>query len=473
MPHAPAAPVRPAASRQRWLPRGGALPRADWWPRHRLICVVLALHVPALLGYARVTHHAWSRGLLEVAPIAVLLGVALLPVNRRLRALAASLGLLTCSAVLVQLSGGSIEAHFHYFVAVALTALYEDWTTYLLAIAFVLFEHGLLGAVLPHEADGTDEGGPLTAPVQALFVVAASAAQLVYWRYGEQARERERRYRVELHEGRRSLRARQQQVEETREDLVATVSHEFRTPLTAIRGATLIMRKHRARLGDARVDDMLDAVIENTDRLGRLLENMLTAAEAREPDRDEIADVSEIADEVAALVQATHARTAARIAVAVDPGVEAVVERIALHQILANLLDNAIIHAAPGTQAILSGAVDADEVVITVANEAQGVDAVMLARLFEPFTLADASSTRSRQGAGVGLYVVRRLIEVSAGKLEVRSQPGWVSVEVRLPATHPRRGCDRPRAEADSSEPAAGDPAAGDPAAGKRTARVG
>jgi signal transduction histidine kinase len=70
---------------------------------------------------------------------------------------------------------------------------------------------------------------------------------------------------------------------------------------------------------------------------------------------------------------------------------------------------------------------------VTVANEAEGVDAQMLADLFEPFTQRDSSSTRAQEGAGVGLYVVRRLVEVSSGSLSVRSQPGWVSIEVRLP----------------------------------------
>jgi signal transduction histidine kinase len=161
---------------------------------------------------------------------------------------------------------------------------------------------------------------------------------------------------------------------------------------------------------------------------------MLTAAEVRQPDRNAVTNVYQVATEVAMLVHAAHAARTPRVAVAIDDDIEAVVERSALHQILANLLDNAIVHAAPGSQAIVSGAVEEGEVVITVANEAQGVDATTLARLFEPFTQGDASITRPKQGAGVGLYVVKRLIEVSKGRLTVHSQPGWVSVEVRLPA---------------------------------------
>jgi signal transduction histidine kinase len=150
-----------------------------------------------------------------------------------------------------------------------------------------------------------------------------------------------------------------------------------------------------------------------------------------------VSDVASVATEVATLVEQAHAERTPSVVVAIDEGLEARIEGSALHQILANLLDNAIVHAQPGSHAIISAADDADDVVVTVANEADGVDAQMLADLFEPFTQRDSSSTRAHEGAGVGLYVVRRLVEVSHGSLSVRSQPGWVSVEVRLPRALP------------------------------------
>ncbi|MDX6213357.1 MAG: two-component system, OmpR family, sensor histidine kinase KdpD, partial [Frankiales bacterium] len=358
------------------------------------------------------------------------------PLNRRARTLAATLGLLSCSAVLVQLSHGSAVMHVHYVLAVAVTALYEDWTTYLAAIAFVVLGHLLVAGIDPGGAIADDRDPLRSTLVDLVFVLGTSVTQLVFWSYAGQARLRDSLYRTELaelSEGRSTVQARIRQLETTREDLLATVSHEFRTPLTAIQGAAMTMRKHRTRLPEARLDEMLDAVVANTERLGRLLENMLTAAEARAPDRKAVTDVHRVATEVAELVEAAHVRRAPSVVVAVDEGLEARVEGSALHQILANLLDNAIIHAQPGSHAIISGAVEEGDVVVTVANEAEGVDAEMLAELFEPFTQRDSSSTRAQEGAGVGLYVVRRLVEVSLGSLSVRSQPGWVSVEVRLP----------------------------------------
>src|SRR5207245_1437134 len=69
--------------------------------------------------------------------------------SQRFRGSMASLGLITCSALLVHLSGGYVEMHFHFFVVLAVIALYEDWVPFSLAIAYVLVHHGVLGVLAP------------------------------------------------------------------------------------------------------------------------------------------------------------------------------------------------------------------------------------------------------------------------------------------------------------------------------------
>ncbi|BEP15694.1 hypothetical protein acdb102_40050 [Acidothermaceae bacterium B102] len=420
----------------RYLPQSGRLPVGEWRRRHRLVCAVLALHLVVLVGLDLVPHRGDTGTALGTGAVGLALVVALAPLGRRTRAVAATLGLVSTSAVLVQLSHGAPVTHVHYVLAVAISAVYEDWATCAAAIAFVLGEHLVVAGIDPGLSVADDRDPLRYGLVDFVFVLGTTATQLVFSTYASRARERDRAYRDELAEldrGRSTVEARIRELDATREDLLATVSHEFRTPLTAIQGAALTMRKHRNRLPDHRVDEMLDAVVSNTERLGRLLENMLTAAEARVPDQRAVSDVASVALEVAMLVEQAHAERTPSVVVAIDEGLEARIEGSALHQILANLLDNAIVHAQPGSHAIISAADEADDVVVTVANEAEGVDAQMLADLFEPFTQRDSSSTRSHEGAGVGLYVVRRLVEVSHGSLSVRSQPGWVSIEVRLP----------------------------------------
>jgi signal transduction histidine kinase len=418
------------------LPRGGAVPPVEWDRRHRLVCAVLGLHLVVLVGYQLIPGRGDAPAAVGTGAVALALAAALSPLPRRLRGLAATLGLLSCSAVLVQLSPGSPVMHVHYLLAVAVSAVYEDWATYAAAVVFVLGEHLVVAAVAAGRSIVDDRAPLHYTLVDLVFVLGTSVVLLVLWSYVDRARQQDGVYRSELAElsrGRHTVQARIRELDATREDLLATVSHEFRTPLTAIQGAAFTLRKHRARLPEHRVDEMLDAIVANTERLGRLLENMLTAAEARAPDELAVTDVAHVASEVAQLVEQAHAQRTPSVVVAIDEGLEARIEVSALHQILANLLDNAIVHAQPGSHAIVSGAVEADDVVVTVANEAEGVDAQMLADLFEPFTQRDSSSTRAQEGAGVGLYVVRRLVEVSSGTLSVRSAPGWVSIEVRLP----------------------------------------
>src|SRR3954468_9523833 len=213
-----------------WLPQGRALTPMDFAWRHGIVCTLLALHLPAIMIVTVLRGYGPLHGVTEVTPIALLLGVALAPLSRRTQALAASLGLVLCSAVLVHLFNGSTEMHFHYFVAVAVIALYQDWAVYALAILFVAVEHSVVGVLAPHSV--YDHGGSplLWALVHAGFVLAESAVLVIFWHASEQTRDVEDRLLAQLTEGQSSVRARLEETDRIRADLIATVSHEFRTP---------------------------------------------------------------------------------------------------------------------------------------------------------------------------------------------------------------------------------------------------
>jgi PAS domain S-box-containing protein len=175
-------------SSARWLPRGARLTRNEWRARHRILVTVVALHLPALWLYGVLTGHGVGHATVYLVPAAALLGIALWGGSRRACSLAASTGLLFCSAAVVQISGGVPETHFHYFVAIALIALYEEWLVYAAAIAFVVVQHAIMGSLEPGHAGG----GPWAwTGVHTGFIVALCAAQLAFWRVSERARERE------------------------------------------------------------------------------------------------------------------------------------------------------------------------------------------------------------------------------------------------------------------------------------------
>ena len=85
---------------------------------------------------------------------------------------------------------------------------------------------------------------------------------------------------------------------------------------------------------------------------------------------------------------------------------------------------------------------DAQGVWVTVSNEGASLDPAAARHLFEPFTQGESGPTRSHEGLGMGLYVVRRLAEVYGGEVSVRADGGWVTVELRLQPADDRR---RPR----------------------------
>jgi signal transduction histidine kinase len=89
-----------------------------------------------------------------------------------------------------------------------------------------------------------------------------------------------------------------------------------------------------------------------------------------------------------------------------------------------------------GTVPLVAGGREGDEVWLAVSNEGLPLDDQ---RLFEPFTQGDPGPTREHEGLGMGLYLVRRLVEVHGGWVHARCDGGWVTVEMRLRAAEDRR----------------------------------
>src|SRR2546429_2451052 len=132
------------------MPAGSGLPDRLWDRRHRGVLVVLWLHAVGIACFALYTGNSWGHSLFEGGIVALAAVAAALPVGHRTtQASLAAFGLIASSAMLVHLSGGYIEFHFHFFVVVGLMALYQEWVPFLLAIGFVLMHHGVVGVLEP------------------------------------------------------------------------------------------------------------------------------------------------------------------------------------------------------------------------------------------------------------------------------------------------------------------------------------
>jgi diguanylate cyclase (GGDEF)-like protein/PAS domain S-box-containing protein len=172
-----------------WLPQGRMLPDDVWIRRHRGILTLLWLHVPVLFAYALIQGQGVAHSFGEASAVAGFAAIgASLRSQRRLSTVVASLGLLTSSAVLVHLSGGLIEMHFHYFVIVGVVALYQDWRPFLVAIGYVVVQHGVAGVVDPtvvYDHTSAIENPWRYAAIHGFFILGMSGTGLISWRLNE------------------------------------------------------------------------------------------------------------------------------------------------------------------------------------------------------------------------------------------------------------------------------------------------
>ncbi|HEX5493872.1 MAG TPA: HAMP domain-containing sensor histidine kinase [Mycobacteriales bacterium] len=211
-----------------------------------------------------------------------------------------------------------------------------------------------------------------------------------------------------------------------RDDLVASASHEFRTPLTAIRGSAITLLDRHDDIRPEDRDRLLTGIVEHADRLGRLLEDMLAASSAAAVDAGAVADVT------AALGRFSLGQSRPRLCLRVAPGLSAHIEPIWLDQIVDALRGHLC------TQARRDAPVD-------LCADRQGCDAAIRAsytpthpsdepaRLFEPF--ASGYGVRTGQPASLALYVARRLTEMHGGHVSGdRGADGRVTLSVLLPA---------------------------------------
>lgn len=158
--------------------------------------LLAVFHAVAVPLYGIVQGYPVGHCLLEGSGIGLLVLVAWIAGSQdrtRLASSAASVSLMTASAMVVHLSGGVTEAHFHFFVMIVVLTLYEDWVPFLISLGYVIVHHLVVGALQPEllYSHGPAQAHPWRfAAIHAGFVAAAGIAGVSTWRHNEHARER-------------------------------------------------------------------------------------------------------------------------------------------------------------------------------------------------------------------------------------------------------------------------------------------
>jgi Histidine kinase-, DNA gyrase B-, and HSP90-like ATPase len=186
-----------------YLPRGNTLDDETFRRRHLLLCWILALHVPALFAFGLWQGYAVSHMVLEVATPTACIVFARLARNRRLAGFFVTFGLVFCSYLLVHLSNGSIEAHFHFFILIGLIVLYQDWVPLLWNTLFTVVSHGVGGVIDPSNVYNhyAAQNKPwLWAGIHGVSVLAACIGVTIFWKNTEIEQHRSSRLASELAE---------------------------------------------------------------------------------------------------------------------------------------------------------------------------------------------------------------------------------------------------------------------------------
>jgi diguanylate cyclase (GGDEF)-like protein len=186
-----------------WIPRGRPLPPQVWAARHRWVVVILAVQAAAIPFYALYRGDSPGRAMaLMVAPAAMAGLACWTRLPDRVRGAVAAMGLMVVSGIVVVISNGAIEAHFHYFVMIPIAALYQDWVPFGVAIGYVLVQHGIVGRLDPsavYDHHDAQQHPWLWAGVHAGYMTAACLAAVANWTFHERSREVEGSLTAALH----------------------------------------------------------------------------------------------------------------------------------------------------------------------------------------------------------------------------------------------------------------------------------
>lgn len=242
----------------------------------------------------------------------------------------------------------------------------------------------------------------------------------------------------------------QKRQEQQRSEFISTASHEMRTPVASIQGFLELALNPKVASLDPKIRAYLEKAHGSAKHLGGLFQDLLTVAQSddgRLSNNPEIIEVNELLHEVTEqgklpaeskglnVVLEEPKATSGRI---ISPLMYVHVDKERLHEVVANLLDNAIKYTSKGTITIGASTNDT-RVTIRVSDTGMGIAEEDLPHLFQKFYRTDNSSTREVGGTGLGLYISKQIVEMMGGKIWIESTVGAGSTFfVEIPRVDPK-----------------------------------
>ncbi|MEA2384758.1 MAG: hypothetical protein QOH72_4729 [Solirubrobacteraceae bacterium] len=425
------------ARARRLLPRGHTLPAEELRRRHRALLVLLWLHAVLVPLWGVERGFGVGHSILEGGAIAVCAAAATIVGARRSGGpVLVSLGLLTSSAVIVHLSGGVIEAHFHFFVVIVLLALYEDWTIFLLAAAFVVLHHGIGGALYPHAvfSHPDAEAHPWRwALLHAGYIGAAGLGAIVTWRLNEDLRDRHVQLIAEKQAAleravaaERELERHAGELERSNRELdefASIASHDLSAPLLTVSGFLTLLDERYADQLDAEANEFIAHAVAGTRRMQRLIADLLEYSRVgRAGLAPEDVDLGAVVRATIAGLRGTIEEAGAEVVVDPLPIVHA--QSHELGRLLQNLVANAVTHAGRARPVVhVTAHETAEGWEVSVVDNGVGVDPAEREQIFKMFH-RPRRGPGGGEGTGMGLAICQRIVERHGGRIWVEPAAG-------------------------------------------------
>jgi two-component system OmpR family sensor kinase len=228
---------------------------------------------------------------------------------------------------------------------------------------------------------------------------------------------------AELSDAFNSMLDQKEEADERLRQFVADASHELRTPLTSIRGYADLYQ--RGGLSEpARLDDAMRRVTGEAERMGALVDDLLLLSKLDRglPIEHVTVDLASLLDDAAADARAVQPERT--ITVQCTRPLTCQGDPLRLHQVVAALVHNALVHTPPATPVELIGTQRDAAVVLEIVDHGPGLDPEVAAKVFERFYRGDPSRARSSGGSGLGLSIAKSIVETHGGRITVHTAPG-------------------------------------------------
>jgi two-component system phosphate regulon sensor histidine kinase PhoR len=216
-------------------------------------------------------------------------------------------------------------------------------------------------------------------------------------------------------------------LENMRRDFVANVSHELKTPLTAIKG--FVETLHQGQVEPKEAERFLGIIAKHVDRLSMIIEDLLMLSRIEDQDeraeiKREIVHLRDLFGNAVQICRKAAETKRIRIQVSGEGSLSVTGDPVLLEQAVVNLLDNAIKYSEPEREVELSAAANGREIRVVIRDHGIGIERKHLPRLFERFYRVDKARSRAAGGTGLGLAIVKHIAQAHGGHISVESTVG-------------------------------------------------